>query len=76
MAGLLLKEYRDSFRGSPLAATWSYLKIWAADSLPANPLVTHETGGGRRALRGWGEGLPLLPLVACLPGCLILRCPA
>jgi hypothetical protein len=44
VAALLLKEYRDSFRGSPLAATWSYLKIWAQDSLPANPLVTHETG--------------------------------
>ncbi|KAL4429343.1 hypothetical protein ABPG77_005117 [Micractinium sp. CCAP 211/92] len=43
VAALLLKEYRDSFRGSPLAATWSYLKIWAQDSLPANPLVTHET---------------------------------
>ncbi|KAL4859226.1 Acyl-coenzyme A oxidase [Chlorella vulgaris] len=43
VAALLLKEYRDSFRGSTLAATWSYLKIWAQDSLPANPLVTHET---------------------------------
>ncbi|PSC71176.1 acyl-coenzyme A oxidase peroxisomal [Micractinium conductrix] len=43
VAALLLKEYRDSFRGSPLMATWSYLKIWAQDSLPANPLVTHET---------------------------------
>ena len=56
MAGLLLKEYRDSFRGSPLAATWSYLKIWAADSLPANPLVTHETGGGGRWLVLGGGG--------------------
>ena len=28
VAALLLKEYRDSFRGSPLMATWSYLKIW------------------------------------------------
>ncbi|PRW59741.1 acyl-coenzyme A oxidase peroxisomal isoform B [Chlorella sorokiniana] len=43
VAALLLKEYQDQFRGSPIAATWSYLKIWARDSLPANPLVTHET---------------------------------
>jgi len=43
VAGLLLKEYRDSFKGSPLAATWSYLKQVAVDSLPPNPLVTHDT---------------------------------
>lgn len=43
VAGLLLKEYRDSFKGSPVVATWSYLKQWALDSLPPNPLVTHET---------------------------------
>lgn len=43
VAGLLLKEYRRQFRGSPLAATWSYLKQVAADSMPANPLVTHDT---------------------------------
>ena len=44
VAGLLLKEYRDSFRGSPVAATFAYLKVWALDNLPPNPLVTHETG--------------------------------
>ncbi len=27
VAALLLKEYQDQFRGSPLAATWSYLKV-------------------------------------------------
>jgi len=43
VAGLLLKEYRDKFRGSPVAATWSYLKQVAVDSLPPNPLVTHDT---------------------------------
>ena len=43
VAGLLLKEYRDKFRGSPIAATWSYLKQMAVDSLPPNPLVTHDT---------------------------------
>ncbi|GAB4821751.1 hypothetical protein N2152v2_008797 [Parachlorella kessleri] len=43
VAGLLLKEYRDSFRGSPVAATFAYLKVWALDNLPPNPLVTHET---------------------------------
>lgn len=43
VAGLLLKEYSDQFRGSPIAATWSYLKQWTLDNLPANPLVSHET---------------------------------
>ncbi|KAH7619063.1 hypothetical protein Ndes2526B_g06014 [Nannochloris sp. 'desiccata'] len=43
VAGLLLKEYRNQFRGSPIVATWSYLKQMAADALPPNPLVTHET---------------------------------
>lgn len=43
VAGLLLKEYSKSFSGSPVAATWSYLKQWALDKLPPNPLVTHET---------------------------------
>ena len=27
VAALLLKEYQDQFRGSPIAATWSYLKV-------------------------------------------------
>jgi acyl-CoA oxidase len=43
VAGLLLKEYRHQFRGSPIAATWSYLKQVAYDALPPNPLVTHDT---------------------------------
>lgn len=43
VAGLLLKEYRNQFRGSPLASTWSYLKQMASDALPPNPLVTHDT---------------------------------
>jgi acyl-CoA oxidase len=43
VAGLLLREYADSFKGSPIQATWSYLKQWAYDQLPPNPLVTHET---------------------------------
>ena len=38
------QEYRDQFRGSPAAAAWIYLKTWVGDALPANPLVTHETG--------------------------------
>lgn len=45
VAGLLLKQYQDSFKGSPVAATFSYLRVWALDNLPPNPLVTHETGG-------------------------------
>jgi acyl-CoA oxidase len=43
VAGLLLKEYRDSFKGSPLSSTWSYLKQLASDAMPPNPLVTHDT---------------------------------
>lgn len=43
VSGLLLKEYRDQFRGSPIASTWIYLKQVAAGSLPPNPLVTHDT---------------------------------
>ena len=43
VAGLLLKEYRRQFRGSPLFATWAYLRQVATDALPPNPLVTHET---------------------------------
>lgn len=60
VAGLLLKEYRDSFKGSPVAATWSYLKTWALDNLPPNPLITHETGVRGRKDEGWwwrGQGV-------------------
>jgi len=59
VAALLLKEYKDQFAGSPVHATWSYLKQMAADSLPTNPLVSHatepshlrNTGFLKRALR-------------------------
>ncbi|KAK9822656.1 hypothetical protein WJX81_004971 [Elliptochloris bilobata] len=43
VAGLLLKKYKERFATAPVAATYRYLRQWAADSLPANPLVTHET---------------------------------
>lgn len=43
VAALLLKEYKDSFAGSPVMATWSYLKQVASDSLPTNPLISHAT---------------------------------
>ena len=39
MAGLLLKKYKERFATAPVAATYRYLRQWAADSLPANPLV-------------------------------------
>ncbi|KDD75971.1 hypothetical protein H632_c413p1, partial [Helicosporidium sp. ATCC 50920] len=43
VSGLLLKEYANKFKGSPIFTTWSYLKQLASDALPPNPLVTHET---------------------------------
>lgn len=43
VSALLLKEYKDSFRGSPMTASWRYLKQLVGDSLPANPLFTHDT---------------------------------
>lgn len=43
VSALLLKEYREQFLGAPLAATWVYLRQWARDTMPQNPLVTHET---------------------------------
>ena len=43
VSALLLKEYGEKFKGSPVAATWSYLKQIAYDSMPTNPLVTHAT---------------------------------
>ena len=39
VAGLLLKKYKERFATAPVAATYRYLRQWAADSLPANPLV-------------------------------------
>lgn len=46
-AGLLLKEYKAKFAGSPVSATYTYLKQLFANNLPANPLVTHETDWNR-----------------------------
>jgi acyl-CoA oxidase len=46
-AGLLLKEYKEKFSGSPVSATYSYLTQILASSLPQNPLVTHETDFAR-----------------------------
>lgn len=43
LAGLLLKEYAASFKGSPIAASWSYLRVLVSDSLPVNPLLSHDT---------------------------------
>jgi acyl-CoA oxidase len=43
VAGLLLKEYGARFAGSPVAATWAYLKQYASGALPPNPLVAHDT---------------------------------
>ena len=43
VAGLLLKKYAEKFKGAPLQATYAYLRSWATDNLPANPLVSHET---------------------------------
>ena len=46
-AGLLLKEYQSRFTGSPVTATYAYLKQLLSSSLPQNPLVTHETDWAR-----------------------------
>lgn len=43
LAGLLLKEYQAKFKGSPIAASWSYLRVLVSDSLPVNPLLSHDT---------------------------------
>lgn len=43
VAGLLLKRYKDRFTKAPVRATYSYMRDWAADKLPANPLTSHET---------------------------------
>ena len=44
---MLLKEYKAMFAGSPVSATYTYLKQVVSNSLPANPLVTHETDWNR-----------------------------
>ena len=43
VSGLLLKKYKERFAVAPVTATYRYLRQWAADSLPPNPLVSHET---------------------------------
>jgi hypothetical protein len=43
VAGLLLKNYKERFAVAPVTATYRYLRQWAAESLPPNPLVSHET---------------------------------
>ena len=43
VAALLLKKYKDRFSAAPLTATYRYLRQWAADALPPNPLVAHDT---------------------------------
>ncbi|EIE21705.1 long-chain acyl-CoA oxidase [Coccomyxa subellipsoidea C-169] len=43
VAGLLLKKYKERFAVAPVTATYRYLRQWAAESLPPNPLVSHET---------------------------------
>ena len=43
VSGLLLKKYKDRFAVAPVTATYRYLRQWAADSLPPNPLVSHDT---------------------------------
>ena len=40
---MLLKKYAERFKGAPLQATYAYLRSWATDNLPTNPLVSHET---------------------------------
>lgn len=40
---MLLKLYGSKFKGAPFTATFMYLKQLVADSLMANPLVSHDT---------------------------------
>jgi acyl-CoA oxidase len=42
-----MKEYERRFTGSPVTATYSYLKQLLSSSVPQNPLVTHETDWAR-----------------------------
>ena len=42
-----VKEYKAMFAGSPVSATYTYLKQVVSNNLPANPLVTHETDWNR-----------------------------
>lgn len=44
VAAMLLKRYKESFRGGSVAATWTYLRAWALGALPPNPLTSHDTG--------------------------------
>lgn len=47
VAGLLLKKYKERFTKAPVRATYSYMRDWAADKLPANPLTSHDTDARR-----------------------------
>ncbi|KAK9869050.1 hypothetical protein WJX84_008987 [Apatococcus fuscideae] len=43
VSAMLLKRYKDQFSGAPLQASYTYLRQWASDALPPNPLVSHDT---------------------------------
>jgi len=42
VATLLLKKYQERFQGSPVKATFSYLKEALGRMMPHNPLATHD----------------------------------
>jgi hypothetical protein len=42
-----MQEYKARFAGSPVTATYAYLKQVLSNNLPQNPLVTHETDWNR-----------------------------
>jgi len=79
VAGLLLKKYKERFATAPVAATYRYLRQWAADTLPANPLVRCPTASepGRcnaNALHGPGvlsrlQAAEADAVVGCLQPC-------
>ena len=39
---MLLKKYKESFRGGTVAASWTYLRQWAVGALPTSPLTSHD----------------------------------
>ena len=64
VAAMLLKGYKDKFSGAPLQATYTYLRQWASDALPPNPLVSHDTT--TRHLRDSSFLIRSLRCAACL----------